>query len=284
MSAFSTGFNIGFSNAIFNRMFCGFNAFNWGCGGFGNWGMSCWNFTPMFLTPSYNFGNFYQYHTPQPNINYGFSSIPAWQQDLNAPAQRFDFTPFIGDTFESSSVKAASPQKETSVTKTWAEMSDSELKEVYGSYSKDITKLYEGNAEDLNKYLEDKGVLKGKGQAFIDAQNKYGISASVLVGICMNESKKGTSDLAKNKNNVGGLRVPGSNEFQRFNTVDECVLEMARVLKKGYVENSTRSLTKLYEINARYCPVTDTTDTKNINKYWAKNVNTFTEEVEQALA
>ena len=75
-----------------------------------------------------------------------------------------------------------------------------------------------------------------------------------------------------------------ANVIQGHDNIEDCILEMARILKVGYVENSTRSLTKLYEINARYCPVTDTTDTKNINQYWAKNVNTYVEDVEKALA
>lgn len=291
MGAFSTGFNIGFSSGMFNSMFGNFGAFNFGCWGFNNWNFNCWNQRPLFLTPSFNFGGFYQYQTPQPMVQniFNFNSTPSWQGNFNFTTPTFSSTPvLIGDAFVPSSPKITSTQipqnKPVTTTKNWAEMSDTELKEIYGSYSKDITELYEGTAEDLNKYLEDKGVLKGKGQAFIDAQNTYGISASVLVGICMNESAKGTSNLATSKNNVGGLRVAGSTEFQKFDKVEDCILEMARVLKTGYVENSTRSLTKLYEINARYCPVTDSTDTNNLNKYWAKNVNTYTEAVESALA
>lgn len=286
MGTFSTGFNIGFSTGMINSMFGGFGAFNFGCCGFNNWNFNCWNSRPMFFAPAFNFGNFTPYFTPQPNIQFNFDTQPAWQQNLNFSSPTFNTTPAIGDYFVRTTSSDKNPTKtpQSTETKHWSEMSDSELKEIYGSYTKDITDTYEGTAEDLNKYLEDKGVLKGKGQAFIDAQNKHGISASVLVGICMNETAKGTSDLAKNKNNVGGLRVPGSTKFQEFDNIEDCILEMARILKVGYVENSTRSLTKLYEINARYCPVTDTTDTKNINQYWAKNVNTYVEDVEKALA
>ena len=167
--------------------------------------------------------------------------------------------------------------------KKWYEMTDAELRSIYGNYSRDITKLYKGTAKDLNSYLKDKGVLKDKGQAFIDAQNRYGISASALVGICMNESAKGSSSLAKTKNNVGGIRISGSNEFRKFDKVEDCIDYMASLLKSGYVNNSTRPLTKLYEINARYCPVSDPTDTKNTNGNWARNVDIYISEVENAL-
>lgn len=368
MGAFSTGFNIGFSSGMFNSMFRGFNAFNFGCWGFNNWNFNCWNSTPMFFTPNYNFGNFYPYYTPQPMVEniFNYNTSPNWLQNINYSTQTFNSVPtLIGDSFESKNtknnntvietrpvsqitettpqynktekeitklnktiqteqetttkteikeVKTTAPSikiKEQAVTKQnpaaknilqerdtnktkstssnskinqtadWTKKTDQELQNIYGSYSKDITKLYEGNADNLNKYLKDKGVLKGMGQIFIDAQNTYGISASVLVGICMNETNMGTSNLAKYKKNVGGLRIPGSIEFQKFDKIEDSILEMARVLKVGYVNNTIRPLTKLYEINARYCPVTDTTDTKNINQYWAKNVNTYIEEVEK---
>lgn len=287
MGSFSTGFNIGFTTGMINSMFGGFGAFNFGYFGLNNWNFNCWNTRPMFFTPSFNFGNFYPYQNPQPMVQnlFNYSTPPNWQYDYSFQIPTFNSGAIIGDTFIKNAPQSVqTAQANQNKTKHWSEMTDSELKEIYGSYSKDITKLYEGTAEDLNKYLEDKGVLKGMGQAFIDAQNKHGISASVLVGICMNETGKGTSDLAKDKNNVGGLRIPGSNSFQKFDKVEDCILEMARILKVGYVENSTRPLTKLYEINARYCPVSDTTDTKNLNQYWAKNVNTYVEDVEKTFA
>ena len=42
--------------------------------------------------------------------------------------------------------------------KHWTEMTDSEMRQVYGDYTRDITTPYKGTAADLNKYLEGKGV------------------------------------------------------------------------------------------------------------------------------
>ena len=162
-------------------------------------------------------------------------------------------------------------------------MTDKELQQVYGNYTRDITKPYGGTAEDLNKYLKGKGKLEGMGGAFIRAQEKYGISATVLVGIAMNESAQGTSKLARKKNNVGGVRKSGTTEFRKFNSVEDCIMEMARFLKAGYVNNSGRSLTKLYQVNAKYCPASDPTDSSGINGYWARNVEKYAREVEQKL-
>ena len=164
--------------------------------------------------------------------------------------------------------------------KHWSEMSDSEMQQVYGNYTRDITTPYKGTAEDLNKYLQGKGVLEGQGQAFINAQNKYGISASTLVGIAMNESAKGTSNNARTRNNIGGVRIPGSTQFKTYASVTECIDDIARFLKAGYVNNKGRALTKLYQVNAKYCPATDTSDTSGINSYWARNVEKYAAEAE----
>ena len=159
-------------------------------------------------------------------------------------------------------------------------MSDEEMREIYGNYDYDITSEYTGTAEKLNSYLKGKGVLEGKGQAFIDAQNEYGICASVLVGICMNESGSGRSNLAKNNNNVGGVRVPGSTEFKKYSSVDDCIKDIARFLKSGYVD---KGLTKLYQVNAKYCPISDPTDTRKLNNNWASNVNKFTKDIQNQI-
>ena len=168
--------------------------------------------------------------------------------------------------------------------KHWSEMTDSQLQQVYGNYTRDITKPYSGTAEDLNRYLIGKGVLEGKGQVFMEAQERYEISAAVLVGIAMNESAKGTSNLARNKNNIGGVRISGSTEFRTFESVDDCIMEMARFLKAGYVDNSGRPLTQLYQINAKYCPTSDPTDTSGHNGFWARAVDKYANEVDAALA
>ena len=311
MSAFTHGFNHGFMHGMFNNMFSAgwYNPF------------VCWNSTPMFFTPSCNFGGFYQYQTPMPtvnmsvfnyntpsyNSNFAFNTTPqvdfSWQKDFSKTPER---TPDWGDMFVRSKRESKSEENKEKIKtrsknekvktaavatnlaglkgKHWSELTDTQLRTIYGDYSRDITQSYSGTAESLNKYLKGKGVLEGKGQAFIDAQNKYGISASVLVGICMNESAKGSSKLAKNKNNVGGVRISGSTKFRTFESVDACIMEMARFLKTGYVDNSDRPLTKLYQVNAKYCPTSDLTDKSGNNGFWAKAVDKYANEVETVNA
>lgn len=280
MTAFWQGVKFGFANGMLNNMF----------GGFGFWGgfsPCCWspwqfNPTPLFFTPTFQ-GNFYQYptYTPAaPCIN-----TPTWSIFQNQVQSSFnpgwgDFCSFSTSKSSNTSSQTTSPinksSQKTLKSKHWSKMSDSEMREVYGNYTKDITTMYTGTAEQLNKYLKGKGVLEGKGQAFIDAQNKYGISAIALIAICMNESAKGTSKLAKNKNNVGGVRISGSNEFRNFDSVEACIDYMASFLKSGYVN---QSLTKLYQVNAKYCPASDPTDKTGNNNRWAKAVDMYMDQV-----
>ncbi len=146
-------------------------------------------------------------------------------------------------------------------------------------YNKNATELYTGTAEDLNKYLKGKGVLEGQGQAFLNAQKKYGISASVLAGICIHESGNGKSRLAKTKNNIGGVRIVGSTKFRTFNSVAECIDYMGGLLKRKYVN---QGLTTLSQINSKYCPPSDPTDTTGTNYIWAQEVNKHANSIERA--
>jgi beta-N-acetylglucosaminidase len=267
-----------------------------------------WNPASMFMTPKYNFNSFELY--PDTNMSMStylnvnipnFITAPSWDS-INYV--RYDFSnqqTALGDTFvkttkvgatdksidtssETPSSTKTSNQKSDAKIKHWTEMTDAEMREVYGGYSKDATVLYEGTAEDLNKYLKGKGKLEGMGDAFIKAQNKYGISAAILVGIAMNESAGGTSRLAREQNNIGGVRISGSTKFRSFSSVESCIDNMASFLSKNYINNPSRPLKKLYQINAKYCPASDPTDKTGGNSKWARAVDKFSTEVESALA
>jgi len=126
---------------------------------------------------------------------------------------------------------------------------------------------FSGTADDINKHLG--GVLKGQGDKFIELQEKYGINAAFLAGIVMNESSNGTSKLALKKNNVGGVRYPNSKTFKKYDDVGDCLEHMAKFLSEKYVQQGR---TTIGLIGEKYCPVTDETDTENLNQYWYRNV------------
>ena len=133
-----------------------------------------------------------------------------------------------------------------------------------------VTTAYNGDAASLDGKLG--GVLANKGSVFLEAQKQYGINAAFLASICINESGNGTSNLAKTKNNVGGVRISGSTEFRAYTSVDECIMDMARFLKSSYID---KGLTTIGQIGAKYCPAGDPTDKTGMNSRWAANVGSI---------
>ena len=101
-------------------------------------------------------------------------------------------------------------------------------------------------ADDLNTIINNNTIssskLRNLGQTFIDAQNKYGVNALVLLSIAVNESSWGTSNIAMTKNNLFGLNAVDSSPGQSANyysDVRNCVKDMAQTyLSKQYLYSS----------------------------------------------
>ena len=97
-------------------------------------------------------------------------------------------------------------------------------------------------AEDINTYFAKNtptdSVLRNTGEYFIKAQSKYGVNASAMVGIAMNESGKGTSTIAKTKNNIFGINAVDSNSngANYFNSIEDCIDTFAtEYMTNGYL-------------------------------------------------
>lgn len=99
-------------------------------------------------------------------------------------------------------------------------------------------------ASQLDSFINSNTIstskLRGTGQAFINAQNKYGVNALLMLGIAINESNWGKSTIAQNKNNIFGINAVDSNPGQAadtFRTVDECINEFAKNwMSYGYLD------------------------------------------------
>ena len=67
------------------------------------------------------------------------------------------------------------------------------------------------NASNLNQFINNRGYGNAKmgntGDAFVDAQEKYGVNAALMFSIGIHESGYGTSWIANNKNNLFGLNA-----------------------------------------------------------------------------
>ena len=96
------------------------------------------------------------------------------------------------------------------------------------------------SADIFNSYISkyDNSVMRGTGQTFIDAQNKYGINALLLFAMAAHESANGTSGYATKRNNLFGWNAVDAdpNQATSFSSVAMCVNEQAGVNLRGFVD------------------------------------------------
>lgn len=302
MYNFLQGFNFGFAGSMFSNMFSFFSpcCFNFGGlfntsifgmngfgFGFGNYNYDYGNsiFTmpqmsmqmpvqmPMDMSMSLNNMSFTNFNMPQ-------LTLPAYTM----PTLTLTNTAVVG----TSTPRTTQSSRNTGSLEHWSKMSDARMKEIYGNYDFDITTRFEGTADDLNRFLNTKdGVLKGKGEVFIRAQEEYGINALAMIAICGAETSYGTRGNAVNgKYNIGNIRK-NSSEWEEYRDADDAIMALARYLKNNYVDSPAGNvqtpvshLTKLYQIASKYCPaVADGNDAN-----WARNVQTHITTIRNAIA
>lgn len=145
--------------------------------------------------------------------------------------------------------------------------------EVITSINKDITKPSGLTAEQyeavidkmLAKYKKKNSKLDGAGAAIYRAEQEYGVNGIFLLGIISNESGWGTK--LANTNNLGGITKKGGG-FRAFNSVDECIMYMGRLLSNNYIHQGR---TTVQAVGNKYCP--DTAANPGQNVKWANTVN-----------
>lgn len=96
------------------------------------------------------------------------------------------------------------------------------------------------SSDIFNSYISkyDNSVMRGTGQTFIDAQNKYGINALLLFAMAAHESANGTSGYATKRNNLFGWNAVDAdpNQATSFSSVAACVNQQAGVNLRGFVD------------------------------------------------
>ena len=254
----------------------------------------------IFLTPCVMTTGFYplmpEMSPPSLNFNINmnelFSTDNVWDNLAKQNANQGLFDTFIKTKTEKSSspeekkstsstnneakTTVSNSKKTSSANNTAAHTTQASNNSTTNLKNAKLTDKFTGSAEQLNKVLNRKnGVLKNKGQVFLDAQERYGINAAILAAICINESGYGTSPLARTKNNVGG--VSQGMGFKSYKSVDECIMDMARFLKSGYVD---KGLVTIEQVGKKYCPVGDPRDTKGVNAGWGNVVASITNKIE----
>lgn len=132
----------------------------------------------------------------------------------------------------------------------------------------DVTKnMFNGTAEDLNNRL--KGTkLEGKGQMFLDAQEKYGINALFLLSIVKGESGYGSHPAKEpngtvHKYNIAGLKSgKKSPRYINPSSYEDCIESLCKNLHKHYIskgKTTIGSIAKVYAPgNIKWTPKTTT--------------------------
>jgi beta-N-acetylglucosaminidase len=96
--------------------------------------------------------------------------------------------------------------------------------------------------EVLSEYLGRFPNLLGIASTLIEVQEEYAVNAILLLAIIRHESGNGRSNLAVSQNNLGGIIAPAQSVavFRSFDSKEECVRFMARLLAQQYLTEGGR--------------------------------------------
>ena len=89
----------------------------------------------------------------------------------------------------------------------------------------------------IEKNTDSDSKLRGIGQYLIKAENEYGVNALLTLGVAINESGWGKSNLAMTKNNLFGLNAQDSNlgNADSFKSVEACIYNFTKnYISLGY--------------------------------------------------
>lgn len=126
------------------------------------------------------------------------------------------------------------------------------------SYVDDIS------AEEINNILKGKGVLEGKGQAFLDSAKKYNINPAYFVSHSLMETAGGTSELSKGRvyndktiYNFFGVRAVDSDPLNSGSkyaydkgwfTIEAAIDGGAEYVSSNYINNDKYGQNTLYKM------------------------------------
>ena len=122
--------------------------------------------------------------------------------------------------------------------------------------TEDMRKKSQVTEEDFKIYLQRFPNLSGIEAALVEAQDLYNVNAILMLAIIRLESGNGGSALARNQNNLGGITAPRNSVtvYRSFDSKDECVFFMARLLGEQYLYENGRFFNgyTLTDIAVRY--------------------------------
>lgn len=119
-------------------------------------------------------------------------------------------------------------------------------------YMGDLTQVTGFSAEELEALVEGTG-LEGLGAFYAEKEQTHGINALFLIAVAKLESGFGKSSLARNSNNLGGLKN-GKGGYMKFDSKEDCIEYQATLLRdrylseggKYYAGKTTKAVSKRY--------------------------------------
>lgn len=103
--------------------------------------------------------------------------------------------------------------------------------------------------------------LQSVSSHYIYAEETYGVNAIFLMGLTSLESGHGTSNIAINNNNIGGVRK-GSGEYSSFSSWESCISYIANLISKYYLKDGATYFSghSIWDVNENYCENSDWAD------------------------
>ena len=170
--------------------------------------------------------------------------------------------------------------KKRDLIKEQIKLTEQEIKQnnqLAGSYTS-VEKAQNHSASKTSLDQRLQGVLKGHGQDYINAGNKYGIDPYLLASISMLESGRGTSSAVRNNNNPSGIMDWNNNwkTIKHFESLAEGIDFTAKNLKSLYFD---KGLTTIDQIGQKYAPIGASNDPNNTNSGWIPTVKSIYKEM-----
>jgi hypothetical protein len=111
------------------------------------------------------------------------------------------------------------------------------------------------------------GKFTGKAEYIYNVCVLNGVKPALMASIFKHETAGGTHFAAKN--NPGGIRYANSYEFVSYKTLEEGIKANVLLIKREYIDKGRKDIASIGKI---YCPTSDKSDTKGLNKHWIPNV------------
>ena len=143
--------------------------------------------------------------------------------------------------------------------------------------SMDMRQRTQVTEERLRDYLQRFPYLLGIEGALIEAQDRYNVNLIMMLAIIRLESGNGRSAIARNQNNLGGIRAPAGSvtAWRSFDSQRDSVMFIGRLLGQQYLTEGGRFFNgyTLPDINRLYAE----------SSCWAGKVRDIMYEIQRRL-